>query len=196
MELRKTTGWLAMVAWLIMAPGWYAFAKEGVPAMAFRSLADALSPIKTPEALVQLMKKEFKYVEDERLLGQNDHWQSPEELWKRKAGDCEDFALFAQYVLKKQGFETQVVSLYGAGGYGHTVAVFKKNGKYHVVNEDRLSYYNASSLEEALTRVNPGWIWASIATRRGGRGWSLREIRNPFPAPVFSHSDPFSELPF
>ena len=185
-----------MAALFIIAPDGFVLAKDAELPVSFRILEDILSSVKTPEDLVQLMKKEFKYVEDDRLLGQNDYWQSPEELWKHKAGDCEDFALFAQYVLKKQGFETQVVSLYGAGGYGHTVAIFKRNGKYHVMNEDRLSYYNASSLEEALTRVNPSWIWASIAARRGGRGWSLREIRNPSPAPAFSHLDPFSELPF
>lgn len=195
MKLRKA-GWLITATWLVVTPGGYASAKESAPAADFHSLGDALSSTKTPEALVRLMKKEFKYLEDDRLVGQNDYWQSPEELWERKAGDCEDFALFAQYALKKQGFETEVVSLYGVGGYGHTVAIFKRNGKYHVVNEDRLASYNANSLEEALTRVNPSWIRASIATRRAGRGWPLREIRNPSPAPAFSHSDPFSELPF
>lgn len=193
MKLRKAGIGMVVIGYLFASP--WVYGKEAAFSPS-RSLAEILPAVKTPEALVKVLKKEFKYADDHRLLGHVDYWQSPEEFWNRKAGDCEDFALFAQYFLEKQGFETQVVSLYGAGGYGHTIAVFKRNGNYNVVNEDRLAYYNASSLEEVLTRVNPGWIWASIATRRSGRGWSLREFRNPSPAPAFSHSDPFSELPF
>ena len=193
MKLRKAGIGVVVIGYLFASPSVYGKEATFSPS---RSLAEILPAVKTPEALVKVLKKEFKYADDHRLLGHEDYWQSPEEFWNRKAGDCEDFALFAQYVLEKQGIETQVVSLYGAGGYGHTIAVFKRNGNYNVVNEDRLAYYNASSLEEVLTRVNPGWVWAGIATRRGGRGWSLREIRNPSPAPAFPNSDPFSELPF
>ncbi len=132
----------------------------------------------SPEDISKILKNEFRFVDDEKLFGRSDYWQSPEEFWNRKAGDCEDYALFAQQALTHLGFEAYVISIYGEGGYAHTIAVFKQNGKFNVVNEDRLLNFQADSLEEALTQVFHQWTWASIAERREGRGWPIRILSN------------------
>lgn len=154
------------------------------------SLDQAVETVNTPKAVAKFMKEEFIFTEDAKLFEQEDYWQSPEELWVRRRGDCEDYALFAQYALKKHGTEGEVVSLYGANGYAHTVFIFERNGRYDVINEDRFYSYRAGSLEKAVTRVYPYWTWAAIAATSGGRGRSLRVITNPTPSKPLSENFP------
>lgn len=159
------------------------------------SLDQAINKASTPKAVVNLMRREFTFVEDYKLFGLADYWQSPEELWKRKKGDCEDFALFAQYALAHHGMEAYVISAYGMNGYAHTFVIFKEGGVYHVINEDRLYHYGAKSIEEAISRVYPYWSWGAIAKRKGTRGQLIRKILNLFPSPNPSF-DPFADFPF
>ena len=142
------------------------------------SLSEAVARAATPNDVVGLMRKEFSFVEDARLFGTADYWQKPEELWRRKSGDCEDFALFAQYALARHGIESYVVSFYGINHYAHTVTVFKQNGKYNVINQDRLYDCRAPSLEAALSHINPRWIWGGIARQNGNRGRMIRKLQH------------------
>ena len=159
------------------------------------SFNEIIQNLRTPQQLVHFLKEEFKYVEDQKLFGKYEYWQSPSEFLARRAGDCEDFALFAQYVLLQLGFEAQVVNLYSQEGYAHTVTIFRKDGKYHAINQNRLLDLNAVSLEKALDQIYPYWNWASVAMRKEGFGWPVQEIHNPTPvAPPFA--DPFSEQLF
>lgn len=140
--------------------------------------SDGLPQAISPENITKILRSEFRFVDDEKLFGRLDYWQSPEEFWSRKAGDCEDYALFAQEALSNLGFEAHVISLYGEGGYAHTITVFKQHEKFNVINEDRLLNFQADSVEETLTRVFNRWTWASIAERKAGRGWPIRILTN------------------
>jgi len=133
----------------------------------------------TPKDLAKFLKKNFHFENDSDLFGRIDYWQSPEEFYKRRAGDCEDFALFTNYVFKMQGIESVVVSLYDGSGYGHTVTLFKENGKWNLMNEDRVYFYHASSVEEVLTLIHPLWTWAAVAKQSGNFGEAVKKIRNP-----------------
>ena len=153
---------------------------EGSPAFPGTfSLDPVFSGLKTPQSVAHFLKGNFGFVEDAKLFGTLDHWQSPEEFWQRKQGDCEDYALFAAEALRRQGLEVYVISFYGTEGYAHTIAVFRRGGTFNVIDEDRLDEFRAKTLEEALTRVHPGWTWAAFAERRGPRGWPLARFQNP-----------------
>lgn len=143
------------------------------------SYLEATQEIKTPEELSKFLKKKFKFVLDEKHFDSVDYWQSPEEFWQRKKGDCEDYALFSKAILEKLGYEANIISLYGGNGYAHTVTIFKTAEGWNVMNEDRLYRYKTSTLEEAVTRIFPDWTWASIAKLQGTRGWLVRELHNP-----------------
>lgn len=143
------------------------------------SYTQAVQWIKTPKELSKFMKKNFKFVFDEKLFGSIDYWQSPEEFWTNRKGDCEDYALFSKAILEKLGYKASVVSLYGADGYAHTVTVFEDHGTFNVMNEDRLYRFQSSNLEEAITRIFPDWTWGGIARLQGTRGWLVRELHNP-----------------
>lgn len=131
------------------------------------------------KSLASFMKKNFEFVEDYTLFGEVDYWQSPEEFWARGQGDCEDYALFTHAVLQARGFESYVISFYDNTGYGHTITVFKGEKGFNVMNEDRYYEYEAKSIEEALTKVHPTWVWGGIAEKREKRGWMLQKLTNP-----------------
>lgn len=143
-----------------------------------KSFDHAIAPITSPKSLTLFLKKEFEFREDEDLFGQEDRWQAPEEFWQKKSGDCEDYALFARYVLRKLGYEAQVVSFYDEFGNGHTVALFQENGTYNVIDGDRLLAYETKTIEESLTQLYPSWTWGAIADQRGSRGWMLQRLSN------------------
>ena len=139
-------------------------------------LDQAILQITGPESLTGFMQKEFRFQEDENLFHEEDHWQSPEEFWQKKSGDCEDYALFAQYVLKKLGYEVQVVSFYDEFGSGHTVALYQDHGAYNIIDKDQLLFYKTKTIEESVTQLYPEWMWGAIAEQRGSRGWLIQEL--------------------
>lgn len=145
------------------------------------SLEELVGEVQSPEQLALFLKKNFQFEDDTALFGSEDYWQSPQEFWQRKTGDCEDYALLVQYVLQRLGVEVYVVSFYGQDNYAHTVAVYKTGNGYNVLNQDELSEYRAATVEEALTSIYPKWEWGAIAEPGNHRGWMVQ--------PLFNHSD-------
>jgi hypothetical protein len=71
-----------------------------------------------------------RYVSDETQFGRNDYWQPPEEFELRKAGDCEDWALWAWRQLLALGYDTRfVVGRSGRYGDGHAWLTLELNGR-------------------------------------------------------------------
>ena len=132
----------------------------------------------TPEQLACFLKARLTFQEDLSLFGQADYWQAPEEVLVRGRGDCEDYALLANDLLKRQGKETFVFSLYGPRGYAHTVCVFVEGGRYSLLNQDRLVSTRAASLEELAGKLCRDWEWGAVAERNGHRGRAVRIIRS------------------
>ena len=131
----------------------------------------------TPEQLARFLNARLTFQEDLSLFGQVDYWQAPEEVLVRGRGDCEDYALLANDLLKRQGKETFVFSLYGPRGYAHTVCVFVEGGRYSLLNQDRLVRTRAASLEELAGKLCRDWEWGAVAERNGHRGRAVRIIR-------------------
>lgn len=145
----------------------------------------------SPEALARFLRDAFAFQRDPDLFGEVERWQSPEEFVRRKAGDCEDYAVLATAILRRNGFEAYVLSLFGEEGYAHTVSVFVDHeGRYNMINQDRLRYYRATSLEALAWQLYPAWTVGAIAEPDGLRGRVITTIVNPSPAPSFRLIDP------
>lgn len=164
----------AALLWIIGLWGWPATA--GAAGWTVEELAQRYA---TPEALVRFLHEEITFARDAELFDQVDYWQSPEEFLRRRAGDCEDYALLAQAILHRQGIEAYVLSLYGPGGYAHTVCLFVEGDRYHAITQETILPLHAPSLEAAATALRPGWTWGGIAQRAGTRGRLIRMIRHP-----------------
>lgn len=148
----------------------------------------------TPKELAQFLKRQIRFERDVELFGQLDYWQTPEELLARRAGDCEDYALLAKAILEQQGKEAFLLSLYGPDNYAHTVCAFVENGRYNVINKDRLVRYRAKSIEQIASFLCPGWRWGAIAEPSGRTGRSTRIFQNPSPASAPRND--FGNFPF
>ena len=131
----------------------------------------------TPDQLARFLKARLLFQEDISLFGQADYWQAPEEVLVRGKGDCEDYALLASDLLRRQGKKAFLFSLYGPKGYAHTVCVFMEDGRYNLMNQDRLVRARAASLEELAGTLCREWEWGAVAERSGHRGRAVRIIR-------------------
>lgn len=147
------------------------------PARADTLLESAARSCATPDQLAGFLKKNLVFQEDLALFGEVDYWQSPEEVIARGRGDCEDYALLARDLLIRAGKQAFIFSLYGEGGYAHTVCVFKDGKGYSVLNQDKLVHYPVSTLEELAGRIQPRWEWGAVAERHGHRGRAVRIVR-------------------
>jgi hypothetical protein len=150
----------------------------------------------TPKAVAGFLQEEFDFARDAELFGEAERWQSPEEFLRRRAGDCEDFALLARELLRRNGIEAEVFSLFGDDGYAHTVCVFRDaEGRYSVINQGRLRAYRARSLEALASRLHPGWTFGGIVEREGAAARLVRELVNPHPVPPVAF-DAFATFQF
>ena len=71
-----------------------------------------------------------RWVSDDDLFGKDEYWQPPDEFEKRKAGDCEDFALWTWRQLLGMGLDARVVfGTHGRYGIGHAWVEYFQDGK-------------------------------------------------------------------
>ena len=183
------TRWMAIAIGLFVAGAATPLrAEDAAEARVIDGLARAYP---TPKALATFLHRTFTFTHDEELFGREDYWQSPEEFLTRKAGDCEDYAILAQAVLRHHGIRAYLFSVFGEGGYAHTVCVFvDEHGRYNILNQDRLRYYQASSLEALASLLCPAWTFGGIAERAGTRGRLVQKIVNTQPAPTLLVMNP------
>ena len=127
------------------------------------SLPQIAAELKHPEEIAHFIWRHFRFESDQNHFGVEERWQSPEELLETRQGDCEDFALFAHEILKRQGTPSFLVNVYGdGGGSGHTVCLFKKGGRFHVINGTSFVSYAARDLKEVFSQIEPFWKKAAI----------------------------------
>lgn len=94
------------------------------------------------------------------------HTQSPGETWRKKTGDCEDYAWLALELLNQIGVEGYVLEVYCKPKYpmpNHAVCIFKDdeltNGKYWFYSNSILRKTDCDKLEEAVYRVRiKSWV--------------------------------------
>ncbi|HTL47462.1 MAG TPA: transglutaminase-like domain-containing protein [Verrucomicrobiae bacterium] len=133
------------------------------PSLDFQTLTTKLS---TPEDLAKYMWRNFRYENDQSNFGKAEYWQSPEEFMENKAGDCEDFALFASEILKQQGKKTFLLNIYGSG-FAHTICVFVENGKYNAMDGTDVKRINANDLPSLMNEIYPQWKKGAIVAKAG-----------------------------
>lgn len=127
------------------------------------SLQELSFQLSSPRAIADYLWKNFLFEDDQRLFGKEDYWQTPEEFFSNKKGDCEDFAIFANDLLKSQGVQSFILNIYG-GKEGHTICVFKQNGRYQAIDGSDFKPMDAASLNELITKIEPAWKNAAIVS--------------------------------
>jgi hypothetical protein len=173
--------WISAVSLVVLFNfGHVAEANSALPDRSL-SLQGLAIQLPTPEAIVHFLWKNFNYEKDERQFGNEDYWQTPEEFVANRKGDCEDFAVFAHQILKMQGVQSFLINIYGNDG-GHTICVFKENGKYQAIDGTDVRRFNADSLNDVIRKINPFWQKSAIVEPTvSHRAEILSEFSNPSP---------------
>lgn len=65
-----------------------------------------------------------------------DYWQSPEQTFKNKTGDCEDIAILNHQILKQLGIKSKLYYL----NQGHIVSIVENNNKFILI-DNQYRYY-------------------------------------------------------
>ena len=147
--------------------------------------------------MAAFLHQAFTFQRDETLFGEADRWQSPEEFVARKAGDCEDYALLARALLRRNGIEASLFSVFGKEGYAHTVCVFVDHrGRYNVIDVDKLRVLEAKSLERVASWLSPAWTVGGIAEQVGAHGQMVKQLTNSHPASFHALTDPIANISF
>ena len=84
-----------------------------------------------------MVTEEIELNESLEHHGIEEHWQDPHTTHELKRGDCEDYALYAWHVLRRNGHETHILAVF-AGDEGHAVCVVREDGHYHTVCNEGL----------------------------------------------------------
>jgi len=86
----------------------------------------------TPARVHDFMRVCFEYVLDADHHGVHEHWQLPEHTLARKRGDCEDWALFAREVLRRNGYEARILAAFTIDD-GHATCVVRERERWHTL---------------------------------------------------------------
>ena len=131
------------------------------------SLESLAQEFHNPKDLAHFMWRHFQFDYDQNQFGQEEYWQSPEELLANRNGDCEDFAIFAHEILKYMGQPSVILSIYG-DRFSHAVCIFKHGGEYQIFDGASLVKSKAGSLTELTSEIYPFWKKIAIVSPVSG----------------------------
>lgn len=126
-----------------------------------------LLDVRTPEELGRWMMYNLTYQAEGPGA---DYWKSPEETLNDKGGDCEDFAILVQGVLKELGIDSQLIYV-GLPTMGHMLCFYRMdNGKLAFFSNQYLMTTNYSSVTAVLDVWFPDWL--RVANAEVGKKYS------------------------
>jgi len=140
-------------------------------AYAGNSLDELIQSHKTPRSVGEWIDWNLWYAEEPE--GQ-DYWQSPQETFDLKSGDCDDAAILAMYILQKHGYKCYILMVWNKNS-GHMVCVVTlDDGFCYISSEGYVSVWTKNMLEipgEVLYDYNDykyaGWDY--VLRRLGNR---------------------------
>lgn len=116
--------------------------------------------INTPKEYARWLWNNIFYRSDKKIYGINDYWQTPEETLKLGTGDCEDYAILSQFILKKLGYKEVYIIVIAEKKKKstHAVCVFKEHDKtYSVFDNNSYERIRQPSVKKAITYLYPYW---------------------------------------
>ena len=130
--------------------------------------------LNTPDKLATYIQWNFTYASDIELYGFKQRRATPEEMFQKKKGDCEDFAIFGAYVLSQNGFELNKFNSYEQNsvavlliywpkknGYeGHAIILYtdEKEGRvFNCIEVDGRKFTGFNTIEEIARGTHPLW---------------------------------------
>ncbi|MBM3250347.1 MAG: transglutaminase domain-containing protein [Candidatus Omnitrophica bacterium] len=118
------------------------------------TLERVTSFVHTPTQLAGWLSRDFEYIFQ---LG--DGWQPAEETINKGTGDCEDFAVLAQEVLKRLGIRSDIVIVKLKGlNIAHAICLWQEeDGSYSFISNQEICRTQKKSPQEAVAKFYPDW---------------------------------------
>ena len=82
------------------------------------------------------VRDNIAYHSDNKQFNMNERWTMPMETLQRRKGDCEDYAILAQYVLGRGN----ILCVRSKTGRRHAVLIFWNNKKLYMLSTHNLKY--------------------------------------------------------
>jgi transglutaminase-like putative cysteine protease len=104
---------------------------------------------KTVDEVAIWLKEGFTYQNEEEG---HDHWKYPNETLEDRGGDCEDFAILVQDVLREQGIKVHIfVIVFDDITSAHAMAFFRDDdGIIHYFSNNNYKKTNRTKLSDVL----------------------------------------------
>ena len=116
---------------------------------------ELVQEINTPEKISLYMLEHFKYVLNFLIA------KSPYELYIKKEGDCNDFALFGQYIANENGYKTYKVRIYWCGTTTHHVITVYVEDSFLSFTDNLLYYSEYQEIRSIVDQsaINTRMVW-------------------------------------
>jgi hypothetical protein len=128
------------------------------------------------------VKANIKYNSDEKLHGERDYWQTPEETMVLRQGDCEDYAFLNQELLRRINIESVVLCI-SEGCFddkaSHAICAFPKDSP--------TSFFSNQYLRKSSTHV----LYLIKSTYPRCQKMSILEFKNRKERKILSTKWPF-----
>jgi len=103
--------------------------------------------------LVNWSLRNVKYKTDQELYGNEDYHVLPEEFWKNKAGDCEDYAIFSNDILKSHKYNSKMYVHELTNNTWHAITIATLNNKtYYIFDLGNLIDMEGDTFENIIKR--------------------------------------------
>jgi len=129
------------------------------------SFDEVCKRITTPEKIEIWAKHYLQYESDKKIFGIDHYWQSYEEMFRLRMGDCEDFATIISEILSRNKYENWIM-VFGNAKRSHAICVFRypdsdtwmffSNYKLYETNTTQLKnipYYYEGDLEPMWSEI-------------------------------------------
>lgn len=124
-----------------------------------RSFDEVVSELNTPDKVFKWMNTHIKYQADQSYT---DEFREAAVTFSLGHGDCDDYAKFADHVLKAHGYESEIVNVF-TNSKGHSVCAWKDaEGRYNHLSNNSYRTISAEKLEQIAEDVYTDWKAYSI----------------------------------
>jgi len=162
---------LSLAAAVAMAFSPYCGKEDPIPPpgrRCFESYEYVVGNFNTPRRVADFLGNYVSYKSDQisimldpvsgwPAINPGDWLKTPFQTFRSGAGDCEDYSYLACDLLKRSGYDAQIIAYFTSRpGQGHAVCVVKEGKLYSCVDQSRYSagFHSISGLVGSL---DPGW---------------------------------------
>ena len=115
--------------------------------------------IKSLEDYAKWLKDNIHYQND----GTKDIWSTPEQMLRKKTGDCEDYALLNASVLQVLGYQPHFLALVRNDlRHAHAICTFKYNGYFLWFDNAKLKKTSTASLEQLARDLSEQYHYSTL----------------------------------